>query len=83
MKAAANDKQKGKRMIRKMVGYLQGRSVARLMDIRTRFLPDGDLLLMGPLYHDHATDCCSLHELHAAAEESRSHTRNGHIDICW
>ncbi len=67
--AAANDKQRGKKMIRKMAGNLWRRKEARLTDSRTRFLPDGDLLLMGPLHHDHAADCSSLHKLHAPAEE--------------
>jgi len=56
---------------------------ARLTNTRTRFLPAGDLLLMGALHHDYAAHCGSLHKLHAAAEEGRSHTRDGHIDICW
>jgi len=81
--AAANDKQRGKKMIRKMVGNLLRRKEAKLTDSRTRFLPDGDLLLVGPLHHDHAADRSTLHKLHAPAEEGRSCTRNGHINICW
>jgi hypothetical protein len=59
------------------------RNKAQLMETRTRFLPNGDLLVMGALHHDHAAYCGSLHKLHATAEEGRSHTRDGHIDICW
>jgi len=70
-------------MIRKMVGYLRRGREAGLTLPRTRLLPDGDLLLMGALHHDHAVDCGSVHELHATTEEGRSCTRNGHINICW
>ena len=56
-------------MIPKMVGLPRGERQAGLTIPRTRFLPDGDLLLMGALHHDHAADCSSVHKLHAAAEE--------------
>jgi hypothetical protein len=54
-----------------------------LTNTRTRFLPDGDLLLLGALHRDHATHRSPFHKVYAPTEESRGYTRNGHIDICW
>jgi hypothetical protein len=78
MKAATNhvsdaereedDSENGRTYARKGYGG------ARLTDTRTRFIPDGDLLLMGALHHDHAAHCSPLHKLYAPAEENRSYT---------
>ncbi len=80
--------QRGKKMIRRMVGHLWhlregGFRGTKLINTRTRLLPDGEILLMGAFHHDHAPDCSPLHKLYAPAKEGRGHTRNGHIDICW
>lgn len=53
------------------------------MDTRSRFIADGDLLLMGIVYHDHAIDRGTLHKLHAPAEESGGSTRDRHFDFRW